>query len=121
MMPDPFDTPPPDPEDCPGCGCKPGDGITRGCEAEAGCGYYRAAVKADLALSRPAPFEVELRVWTDKGGMRRLVLWSNDNPWSPDTRKLVKRIYGTDGLFLADLTKQEFEALPMVVLQEVRQ
>lgn len=31
-----------DPEACPGCGCKPGDGITEGCEAEDGCGYFRS-------------------------------------------------------------------------------
>lgn len=27
---------------CPGCGCKPGDGMTEGCEAEEGCGYFRS-------------------------------------------------------------------------------
>jgi hypothetical protein len=29
------------PENCPGCGCGPGDGITEGCNAIWGCGYYR--------------------------------------------------------------------------------
>lgn len=30
-----------DPEACPGCGCKPGDGLTDGCEDAAGCGFLR--------------------------------------------------------------------------------
>ena len=28
------------PEDCPGCGCAPGEGITEGCTHPDGCGYY---------------------------------------------------------------------------------
>ena len=28
-------------ERCPGCGSEPGDGITEGCNDEAGCGYFR--------------------------------------------------------------------------------
>lgn len=31
-----------DPEACPGCGCKPGDGITFGCDHPEGCGYWRS-------------------------------------------------------------------------------
>jgi hypothetical protein len=31
-----------DPEACPGCGCKPGDGATEGCDDPVGCGYFRA-------------------------------------------------------------------------------
>ncbi len=27
-------------ESCPGCGCKPGDGIIDGCDDEDGCGYH---------------------------------------------------------------------------------
>lgn len=27
---------------CPGCGCKPGDGVTPGCTHEDGCGYFKA-------------------------------------------------------------------------------
>lgn len=30
-----------DSDACPGCGCRPGDGLTPGCEAEVGCGYWR--------------------------------------------------------------------------------
>lgn len=30
-----------DPEACPGCGCRPGDGITTGCFDPDGCGYWR--------------------------------------------------------------------------------
>jgi hypothetical protein len=29
-------------EECPGCGCMPGDGITEGCEDMGGCGHNRA-------------------------------------------------------------------------------
>lgn len=32
--------PPPD-EACPGCGCKPGDGLTDGCFHPVGCGYFK--------------------------------------------------------------------------------
>jgi len=28
-------------DSCPGCGCKPGDGYTEGCEEEDGCGTLR--------------------------------------------------------------------------------
>lgn len=31
-----------DPEACPGCGCRPGEGTTDGCDDPAGCGFYRA-------------------------------------------------------------------------------
>ena len=31
-----------DPEACPGCGCGPGDGRTKGCSDPDGCGYYEA-------------------------------------------------------------------------------
>lgn len=27
---------------CPGCGCRPGDGLTDGCEDPDGCGYFRS-------------------------------------------------------------------------------
>lgn len=27
---------------CPGCGCKPGDGLTASCTDAAGCGYFRS-------------------------------------------------------------------------------
>jgi hypothetical protein len=37
-----------DPEACPGCDCKPGDGVTKDCDDAAGCGYYRA-LAAELA------------------------------------------------------------------------
>lgn len=30
-----------DPEACPGCGCKPGDGITDDCDDPGGCGYFK--------------------------------------------------------------------------------
>jgi hypothetical protein len=30
-----------DPEACPGCGCKPGDGYTAGCNHSEGCGFYK--------------------------------------------------------------------------------
>jgi len=30
-----------DPEACPGCQCKPGDGLTEGCEHPKGCGFAR--------------------------------------------------------------------------------
>lgn len=30
-----------DGEACPGCGCRPGDGLTAGCDHPAGCGFYR--------------------------------------------------------------------------------
>lgn len=30
-----------DPEACPGCGCKPGDGITPGCDHPMGCGFFK--------------------------------------------------------------------------------
>ena len=30
-----------DPEACPGCGCKPGDGYTEGCDHPDGCGFFR--------------------------------------------------------------------------------
>jgi len=33
---------PADPDACPGCGCKPGDGYTAECEHPAGCGYFKA-------------------------------------------------------------------------------
>ena len=29
-----------DPEACPGCGCRPGDGRTEGCKHPDGCGYW---------------------------------------------------------------------------------
>lgn len=29
-------------ENCPGCGCAPGDGVTPGCHHPMGCGYLRA-------------------------------------------------------------------------------
>jgi formate dehydrogenase maturation protein FdhE len=29
-------------EACPGCGCKPGDGITESCEHPEGCGYFKS-------------------------------------------------------------------------------
>ena len=32
---------PKDPEACPGCGCKPGDGYTAGCNHSEGCGFYK--------------------------------------------------------------------------------
>jgi len=31
-----------DPEACPGCGCRPGDGISEKCEHPEGCGFNRA-------------------------------------------------------------------------------
>jgi hypothetical protein len=37
---------PADPDACPGCGCKPGDGITDGCTHPAGCGEARAQAVA---------------------------------------------------------------------------
>jgi hypothetical protein len=36
-----------EPDACPGCGCRPGDGLTEGCSHEFGCGYWRA-VHAEL-------------------------------------------------------------------------
>lgn len=30
------------PEACPGCGCRPGDGRTAGCTHPVGCGYWQA-------------------------------------------------------------------------------
>jgi hypothetical protein len=30
-----------DQEACPGCGCRPGDGLTAGCNDPLGCGYFR--------------------------------------------------------------------------------
>lgn len=31
-----------DPEECPGCYCVPGEGLTEGCDHPDGCGYWRA-------------------------------------------------------------------------------
>lgn len=30
-----------DPEACPGCGTKPGEGVTPDCDHPAGCGYWK--------------------------------------------------------------------------------
>lgn len=30
---------------CPGCGCRPGHGLTAGCTHPLGCGYFREAAK----------------------------------------------------------------------------
>lgn len=30
-----------DDDACPGCGCRPGDGLTAGCNHPDGCGYFR--------------------------------------------------------------------------------
>lgn len=38
---DKYGAPEDSPEGCPGCGCDPGDGLTAGCDAEDGCGYWR--------------------------------------------------------------------------------
>lgn len=35
-----------DPEACPGCGCKPGDGITAACNHPEGCGYFKQVAPA---------------------------------------------------------------------------
>jgi hypothetical protein len=59
-----------DPEACPGCGSRPGDGLTPGCHDEAGCGYYRRLEQAEAqkraplhqrlkAARRPATFDPE--------------------------------------------------------------
>lgn len=41
---------PADPEACPGCNCKPGDGVTEGCSHPDGCGYFKTEVdSADIS------------------------------------------------------------------------
>jgi hypothetical protein len=37
-----------DPEACPGCGARPGDGLTVGCDDPDGCGYYRGLEPVEL-------------------------------------------------------------------------
>jgi len=39
--------PPVDDEACPGCGCKPGDGLTDGCFHPVGCGYFKHVDERD--------------------------------------------------------------------------
>jgi len=39
-------------DSCPGCGCRPGDGVTKGCTAPTGCGYF-ADTAADNAPAAP--------------------------------------------------------------------
>lgn len=36
-----------DQEACPGCGCKPGEGITPGCHHPDGCGYWEAVLEEE--------------------------------------------------------------------------
>jgi len=43
-----------DNEVCPGCGCRPGDGLTASCNDPAGCGFWRAAGQADRTETTPA-------------------------------------------------------------------
>jgi len=33
---------------CPGCGCQPGDGVTRGCSDPDGCGFFDELSRPDL-------------------------------------------------------------------------
>lgn len=43
-----------DVETCPGCGCRPGDGLTVDCDDPNGCGFWRAAGQADRGEAAPA-------------------------------------------------------------------
>jgi len=40
---------PTDDDACPGCGCKPGDGTTEGCDHPDGCGFFAAVERAAKA------------------------------------------------------------------------
>lgn len=48
------DPTPDDAEGCPGCGNRPGAGVTEGCDHPLGCGFHRK-IAADLARNLPGP------------------------------------------------------------------
>lgn len=51
-----------DPEACPGCGCMPGDDVTKDCTHPEGCGYQRTASGQACDIPGPTP-ETLARTW----------------------------------------------------------
>jgi hypothetical protein len=62
-----------DPEACPGCGCKPGDGLTASCEHPDGCGFNRAELSKALEAAHPTHFITEHAVDIDDCQLSQLV------------------------------------------------
>jgi hypothetical protein len=76
-----FDSPPADA--CPGCGKRPGEGLTPGCEHPAGCGYWRQAIP-QWSETRRYQISFESRVSDETDLLRvkvRLASGAEDHEW----------------------------------------